>query len=147
MSASSSSSAYTVELRLQPSHRLLRIAALLHSICLALLVVAEPPAMPMLALAAAIGASWLWLRRHPALGFGPRAITRMIAHADGRWSLQRPDGEPFDAELLDDTVARGPVLVLRFRAVDGATQVRAIGGDEAPAEMLRRLRVRVSASS
>lgn len=149
MPASSNSSAptadVTVELRLRPSFRLLWAAMLLHSICLALLIVAEPPTLAMLALAAGIGASWLWVRRHPALGFGPRAINRLIAHGDGGWTLQSADREPFTAELLDDSIVRGPLLVLRFRAVDGRGCTRALAGDEAQAEMLRRLRARLSA--
>ncbi len=146
MSASSSSFASTVELRLQPSQRLLRAALLLHVACLILLVLAEPPTAALLALAAAVGASWLWVRRHPALGFGPRAIDRMRVHADGRWTLQLGRGEPFDADLLDDAIVRGPLLVLRFRADDGRIHARALGGDEASPEMLRRLRARLMAA-
>jgi toxin CptA len=144
MPASSSSSAATVELRLQPSQRLLRAAVLLHAVCLILLLLAEPPTVAMLGLAAAIGASWLWVRRHPALGFGPRAISRMLVHADGRWTLQIGEGEPFEAQLLDDAVVRGPLLVLRLRAANGRVHTRALAGDETPPEMLRRLRARLS---
>lgn len=144
MPTSSNSSGPTVELRLQPSQRLLHAAVLLHAGCLILLLLAEPPTVPMLGLAAAIGASWLWVRRHPALGFGARAINRLLLHADGRWTLQIGTAEPFEAQLLDDAVVRGPLLVLRLRAADGRVHTRALAGDEAPSEMLRRLRARLS---
>jgi toxin CptA len=143
MPTSSSSSGPIVELRLQPSQRLLRAAVLLHAGCLILLLLAEPPTVPMLGLAFAIGASWLWVRRHPALGFGAGAIDRMLVHADGSWTLQAGNGEPFEAQLLDETVVRGPLLVLRLRAADGRVHTRALAGDEAPPEMLRRLRARL----
>ena len=117
---------------------------LLHAGCLILLLLAEPPTVPMLGLASAIGLSWLWVRRHPALGFGPHAISRILVHVDGRWTLQAGNGEPFEAQLLDDAVVRGPLLVLRLRAADGRVHTRALAGDEAPPEMLRRLRARLS---
>ncbi|MFP5304752.1 MAG: hypothetical protein ACLGI7_02875, partial [Gammaproteobacteria bacterium] len=82
--------------------RALRAAFVLHLICLALLLAAQPPWPLMLALAAGFGGSWLWLRRHPALGFGPRAPTRLVWHAEGGWTLHRADGAALDAELADD---------------------------------------------
>jgi toxin CptA len=149
MPASSSSSARTadgaVEVRLRPSVRLLWAAMLLHSACLALLIVAEPPTVPMLLLAAGIGGSWLWVRRHPALGFGQRAIDRMLAHGDGAWTLQCGRREPITAALLDESIVRGPLLVLRFRTDAGQTLTRALAGDETAPEMLRRLRTRLMA--
>jgi toxin CptA len=117
---------------------------LLHAGCLILLLLAEPPTVPMLGLASAIGLSWLWVRRHPALGFGAHAISRLLVQADGRWTLQAVSGEPFEAQLLDQAVVRGPLLVLRLRAADGRVHTRALAGDEAPPEMLRRLRARLS---
>ena len=142
-----SSSAPTIELRLQPSQRLLRLALLLHGACLILLVLAEPPTAAMLVLAGGIAASWLWVRRHPSLGFGPRAIVRLLLHGDGRWTLQRVVGRPFDAELQGGAIVRGSLLVLRFRSADGRTHTRALAGDEAAAEMLRRLRARLNSDA
>lgn len=124
--------------------RALRAAFALHLACLGLLLAAQPPAPWLVALAAAFGASWLWTRRHPALGFGPRAWTRWIWHADGGWTLQRGDGPARDGELRDDAIVHGPWLVLRVRLQDGATATRVLLGDELPAETMRRLRARLS---
>lgn len=124
--------------------RLFRWVFGLHFVCLILLFAAQPPELPMIALAACIGASWFWVRRHPALGFGPRAVEQLIAHPDGSWTVQRANGAQFDGTLASDAVVRGPCLVLRFRLADGGAVTRLIGGDELPPESLRRLRARLA---
>ncbi len=134
-----------IELHLRPSLRALRWAFLLHVACIALLLAAQPPPLPLLGLGAAFAGSWLWVRRHPALGFGPRAWTRLLWHGDGGWTLERADGARVHAELRGDSIVRGTCLVLRFQKADGATTARLICGDELPAESLRRLRARLSA--
>ncbi|MES0873589.1 protein YgfX [Sinimarinibacterium thermocellulolyticum] len=135
----------TIDLSLRPSMRALRAVFVLHLCCLGLLVWAQPPTLPLLVFAAAVAGSWLWVRRHPALGFGPRALVRLVAHADGGFSLYQADGTRRQGRLLDDAIVRGPWLVLRFAADDGARSVRLIGGDELSADNLRRLRAWLSA--
>lgn len=148
MRPSSNSFASTVELNLRPSVRGLRWLFTLHALAMALLLVAQPPAPALLGTAAAMGASWLWLRRHPVLGFGPRALVRLVWHAEGGWTLSRADGALVDGELLGDSVVRGFCLVLRFRCGGHgspcSSATRLICGDELPAESLRRLRARLS---
>ncbi|SFF55127.1 hypothetical protein SAMN04488120_10869 [Fontimonas thermophila] len=134
----------TIDLNLRPSMRVWRAAFALHLVCLLLLVAAQPPTLPLLMLAMMVAVSWWWVRRHAALGFGPRALVRLIGHADDRWTLQRADGTRIDAVLLGDSIVRGPVLVLRFAADDGKRAVRLIGGDELSTEALRRLRAHLS---
>ena len=147
MSSSSSSFASTVDLRLRPSIRALRVIFLLHVLCIGLLPFAVPTGWPMLALLAAFAVSWLSLRRHPALGFGPRALTRIVYHADGSWSIHFGKEER-RAELIRGSVVHRRLLVLCFREVDGRRRAaRVITGDEASEDMLRRLRARLSVAS
>lgn len=136
----------TVDLPLRPSMRALRIAFVLHLSCLALLIAAQPPTLPLVALASAVGASWLWVRRHAAFGFGTRALVRLVWHGDGSWTLHRADGAQLQAQLLGDSIVRGPWLVLRFGADGAARGLRLICGDELSEESLRRLRARLSAA-
>lgn len=123
--------------------RALRWAFVLHLICFALLLAAQPPRLPMLVLVAALALSWAWVRRHPALGFGPRAWTRLTWHAQGNWTLHRVDGTQVEAELQPDSIVRPALLVLRFRLQGGRTAARALLGDELSAEAQRKLRARL----
>lgn len=134
----------TVDLTLRTSMRALRWAFGLHALCLVLLMLAEPPRMALIGLAALIGLSWLFTRRHAALGFGPKAIQRMVWHADGRWTLYRGKGAAVDAELAPDSIVRGSMLLLRFRIDGEPAASRLILGDELPEESLRQLRARLS---
>ncbi|MEQ1437841.1 protein YgfX [Fontimonas sp. SYSU GA230001] len=135
----------TVDLSPRPSMRALRWAFVLHLIGFALLLAAQPPMLPMLACVLGLAGSWVWVRRHRALGFGPRAWTRMVWHAEGGWTLHRADGAQAQAELMPDSIVHPALLVLRFRLQDGASTARALLGDELPPELLRRLRARLSA--
>jgi toxin CptA len=132
----------TVDLRLRPSTGALRVIFAVHVACLALLPLAMQPGWPLIVLVAAFGVSWFWLRHHPALGFGPRAITRLVWHADGSWSLFFGDREG-KAELLPNSLTHPWLLVLNFRAGNGKRYARVIAGGEAEAEPLRRLRARL----
>lgn len=142
---SSASFASTVDLALQPSYRGLRVLFLLHVVALALLPLALS-GWPLALLAAAFAGSWLWLRRHPALGFGRRPITRAVWLAEGPWTLYRPGAAPASAELLGSSYVHPRLLVLNFRLQDGAHQSRVLLGDEAPADLLQRLRARLNAT-
>ncbi len=138
----------TVDLRLKPSMRALRLIFILHIVCLGLLPFAMQPGPPMMVLLAAIGLSWLYVRRHAALGFAPRSINRIIWHVDGEWTLHPERGTPVDAELLPGSLVHAWLLILRFRLKpDGAVATRLILGDEAEPESLRRLRARLSVAS
>lgn len=144
MSASSNSFASTVELTLRPSHRALRAIVVLHLVCLALLPFSMQSGAPMIILAAALGLSWLYVRRHPALGFSPQSITRLVWHVEGQWILHRGRAEPVEAELIPGSLVHDWMLLLRFRLKSGATVSRLLLGDETEAEALRRLRARLS---
>jgi toxin CptA len=134
----------TVDLTLKPSMRAMLWAYGLHVFCLILLLLAQPSTAVMIGFAAAFGLSWFTVRRHPAFGYGPKAIQRIVWHADGNWTLHRGNGQSAEATLDPGSIVRGPVLVLRFRveAAKGAT--RLICGDELDGEALRRLRARLS---
>lgn len=134
----------TVDLTLQPSLRLLKWVSTLHILPLAVLPFAMQPGPAMWALIAAFGASWLWLRRHPALGFGKKALLRLVCNADSSWMLHDAVGTQHVAELRSDSVRHPQLLVLRFRLADGSTRTRLIAGDETAPDALRRLRARLS---
>lgn len=136
--------ANTVDLTLQPSVRLLKWVSTLHILPLAALPFAMQPGPAMWALIAAFGGSWLWLRRHPALGFGKKALLRLVWNADSSWTLHDAVGTQHMAELRSDSVRHPQLLVLRFRLADGTTRTRLIAGDETAPDALRRLRARLS---
>jgi toxin CptA len=141
---SSSSFASTVDLVLRPSARAHHGLFWLHIVPLALLPAAVPEGAPLIGIAFAIGASWIWLRRHPAFGYGPRALVRLTWHAEGHWSLTRAGQAPVEAELLGDSYRNSAILMLNFRITGtGQRCTRVLLGDEAPEEALRRLRARL----
>lgn len=143
---SSSSYEQSVDLALKPSIRGLTLASAMHALALLLLLVAVPDDTGIIVGAALVAASWFWLRRHPALGFGAKSLRHIIWHEDGRWQVDAGDG-PVEAELLAGSIVSGPVPMLRFRLTDGGRRSRCLFGDEADASLLRRLRARLSATS
>jgi len=134
----------TIDLALRPSGRALAWLFALHAGVLALTLAAVPPGAPMVALAAGVAASWFWTRRHPAFGHGPRALARLTWQADGSWRVQDAAGRASEAELLGDSLVHDALLVLNFRLKDGVRRSRAVLGDEADEESLRRLRARLA---
>ena len=143
--------ASTLDLRLAPSHRALRWIYALHLAPLTLIPFAMQAGYAQLVLAVIVGASWLWLRRHPAIGFGPRAITRLVRQPDGRWTLWR-GARAAEAQLLPDTFVSRHLIVLNLRplATGPAAPMprrlsRVLLGDELPVEQLRRLRALLNA--
>ncbi len=126
--------------------RALRWAFGLHALLLALLMASGLPPVPMLVLLAGVAGSWVWLRRHPVLGFGPKAITRLIWHADDSWTAECADGSRSDGELAPDSIVQPSMLVLRLKTGEGRSLSRLILGDELDAESLRRLRARLSST-
>jgi len=141
---SSSSFADTIDLQLRPSLRALKLLFALHLVPVGLLPFAMQPGQPMIVLAAAFAVSWLWLRRHPVFGFGPRALVRVTWQADGSWALREQSGLSSAAELLGNSYLHPKLLVLNFKLKDGARRSRAILGDEATPAQLQRLRARLS---
>lgn len=136
----------TVDLILKPSARAHQWLFWLHAIPLALLPVSMRFSEPvMLALVVVIGLSWVWLRRHPAFGHGPRAWVRIVANPDGRWTLERAKRERVEAVLLGDTYVQSWILILNFRSAEGGRCTRIVMGDEAEEDALRRLRARLAA--
>lgn len=136
----------TVDLSLRPSLGAMRAIFIVHVLCIGLLPFAMEQGTPMLLLVGAFAASWFWLRRHPALGLGPRAITRIVWHADGTWNLFFGD-KTGKAELMANSLVHPWLLVLNFRAENGKRYTRVIAGGEADPEVLRRLRARLSLAS
>lgn len=143
---SSNSFAATIDLQLRPSTRALKLLFTLHLVPVGILPFAMQPGQPMILLAAAFAVSWLCLRRHPAFGFGQRALARLTWHAEGNWTLREQSGLSSEATLQGNSYLHPRLLVLNFKLKDGSRRSRAILGDEASAEQLRRLRARLSTS-
>jgi hypothetical protein len=133
----------TIDLALRPSVRALTWLFWLHVGVLGLALAALPPGAPMVALAAAVAASWFWTRRHAAFGHGPRALARLTWQADGSWRVHDAAGRQAEAELLGDSLVHERLLVLNFRLKDGGRRSRALLGDETDEDSLRRLRARL----
>jgi toxin CptA len=134
----------TVDVSLRPSIRALQCIFFLHGIPVAALPFAMRPGLPMIALLLCFGGSWLWVRRHPVFGFGPKALVRLVWHEDGRWTVYAPNGAHSDAVLLPHGYRHPALLVLNFQLADGRRRTRVLLGDEADEESLRRLRARLA---
>jgi toxin CptA len=114
----------------------------IHAAMLALAMLALT-GVPLAGVAACVAASWVWSRRHPAFGYGPRALARLTWHAGGGWTLRDAGGTQLEAELLGSSLVHDALLVLVFRRADGARRSLALFGDELDGESLRRLRARL----
>lgn len=140
---SSSSYDATVDIALKPSLRGLMALSLTHALALVILLAAMPDGPGMAVAGLLVGASWLYTRRHPALGFGRRAVQRLLWRGDGVWQASFGDGTLHAAELAPSSVVTGPVPVLRFR-IGGQHASRVLFGDEASREAIRCLRARLA---
>ena len=136
----------TLDLHPRPSLGALRWLLLLHTLPLAALPFSMQAGPALYVIVAAVGLSWLWLRRHPALGFGADALTRLTWHAEGHWTVHSSAGA-FEAQLLGNSLRHPRLLVLNFRLKTGARRTRILLGDELDEDGLRRLRVRLAAVS
>lgn len=134
----------TIDLALRPSLRALTWLFWIHSAVLALALAALPAGPGMAGMALAVALSWLWTRRHPVFGHGPRALARLVWRADGAWQVHEAGGSTLEAELLGGSLVHDYLLVLNFRLKSGGGRSRALLGDEADAESLRRLRARLA---
>lgn len=142
---SSGSFASTVDLALRPSARAHGWLFALHALPLVVLPFALGSGLPLMTVAFAIGLSWVWLRRHPAFGHGPKALQRIVWRADGGWSVTRQGSAPREAELRGDSTVWSAAMVLNFDVEGGGRATRILLGDEADGETLRRLRARLAA--
>jgi len=140
---SSLDSAPTVELKPRPSYSALRGLLALHAVPLICIPLLLNGSWLPLVLAAAVGASWLYVRHRPALGFGPRALTRLMLHGDGRWTLEDGADMRQSAELLGSSRALANIVILNFRLEHGGRRSRILFGDEVDAGSMRRLRSRL----
>lgn len=135
----------TIELAPHASLRALTILFWLHAAALGAMVYALRSGPVLAVLAGLVALSWVWTRRHPVFGFGPRALTRLTWHAAGGWTLHDSAGGTFEADLDRNSLVHERLLVLNFRVKAGGTRSRALLGDELDAETLRRLRARLAA--
>ncbi|MCI0750100.1 MAG: hypothetical protein L0Y32_06115 [Nevskiales bacterium] len=142
---SSSNFNATLDLAPRPSLRALRILFWLHLVVVALALFGVEPGWVMAALVLAVAGSWLYVRRHPVFGLGPRALTRLTWHADGSWTLHEASGAQAQAELLGNSLIHPRLLVLNFRLKNGGTRHRMLLRDELDPEPFRRLHARLSA--
>ena len=133
----------TIDLAPRASLRALQLLFWLHAAILVLALVALRPGPPMAALAVGVAASWLWTRRHPAFGYGPRALTRLTWHAEGPWTVYDAAGASYEAELQGSSLVLDWLVVLNFRFKSGGGRTRALLGDEVDEDLLRRLRARL----
>lgn len=144
---SSNSSVATIDLRLAASMRGFRIVFWLHVIPLIAVSFAMPAGWTMMGVGFGFAASWLWLRRHAAIGFGPRAIVHLLGLDDGRWVIATALGQREEARLLPASVMQPGLIVLLFQTESGRICTRLILGDEADRNGLRRLRARLKLST
>jgi toxin CptA len=135
----------TLDLSPLPSVRAVVVLSLVHMAAITLIVLARLPKWGALVMALLLLASWLSLRRHAAFGYGPRALHRLILHAEGGWTVESTRDGRQDAELLGSSVAQSWIIVLNFKLKQGGTRSRVLAGDELDAEALRRLRARLQA--
>lgn len=148
---SSNSFVDTVDLTLRPSVRALQWLFWLHVVPIALLPFALQPGPILWVMLGLFALSWIGLRRHPLFGFGPKALTRLVLHVDnpgatdygGVWSVYGARGQQASATLLGSSYLHPRLLVLNFLLTTGERRSRAILGDEADPELLRRLRARL----
>ncbi|HZP13043.1 MAG TPA: protein YgfX [Nevskiaceae bacterium] len=133
-------------MNLHRSMRGLQWVFILHIVPVALLPFALPPGGLLAALCGLFAVSWLYLRRHPALGFGRRAITRIHWGADGKWLLTDAEGRKSEATLLPSSYVHPKLIVLNFKLNSGSKRTRIILGDEVVEEPLRALRARLLAT-
>ena len=140
---SSSGFSTSLDLSPRPSVRAVMGLSALHMAAVALVVLSGPPKWVGLGLALLFLLSWFSLRRHAAFGYGPRALTRLICHAEGDWTVESARGGRQDAELLSGSTVQSWITVLNFRLKQGGRRTRVLLGDELDAGQLRRLRARL----
>lgn len=145
---SSNSYSATIDLRPRSSFKGLQGLVMVHIFAAGLVFLAKPPDAIGIAMSGLLMLSWFSLRRHPLLGFGKKALTRLTWHAaDGegaaKWTVENGNGASFEAKLLPSTIVKSQLMLLNFEFANGHRRSRALFGDEADPELLRRLRARL----
>ncbi len=140
---SSSGFSTSLDLSPRPSVRAVAWVSALHMAAIALVLLSAPPKWVGLGMALLFLLSWFSLRRHPAFGYGPRALTHLILHAEGGWTVESARGGREDAELLGSSVVQSWIMVLNFRLKQGGKRTRVLVGDELDVDPMRRLRARL----
>lgn len=136
----------TIDLTPRPSLRVLIAVFVLHTLIAAALMATLPDGPPLVVAAVGVGLSWLYVRRHPVLGLGPLALTRLTWHGDGTWTVHEASGVSHQAELQSNSFIHSQLLVLNLKLKNGQRRSRLLAGDELDAELMRRLRARLSTS-
>lgn len=142
---SSSGFSTSLDLSPRPSVRAVAWLSALHIAAIVLVVLSGPSKYVGVGMAFLFLLSWFSLRRHPAFGYGPRALARLIRHAEGGWTLESQREGRQDAELLPGSVVQSWIVVLNFRLASGGRRTRVLLGDELAPELQRRLRARLLA--
>lgn len=140
---SSNSFASTIDLSPGPSMRAFKLLFWLHVVPIAILPFAMQQGPVMLGILALFALSWFSLRRHAVFGFGPKALVRLVWHAEGGWTVYDKAGE-YPAELQGNSYVHNALLVLNFRLKNGSRRTRVLLGDEIDAEQMRQLRARLA---
>ncbi|MGQ0502611.1 MAG: protein YgfX [Panacagrimonas sp.] len=134
----------SVDLALKPSARAHHVLFWLHILPLAALPAAMKSGPELMVVAAAVAVSWVWLRRHPAFGYGPRALQRIRWVPEGPWLGTTASGERVELDLLPQTCVNEWVIFLNFRDPSQRRFTRILLGDECSPEALRRLRAKLA---
>lgn len=134
----------TVELHLKPSLAVIQLFSSLHIAVLMALLLLNPTKLLMAISVLGVGLSWWFFRCNPALGFGARAIHRVIWHPDGSFTLATSSGRQVSATLQPSSIVTAVFMVLRFKISAGKAVDRVIFAKELDAETLRQLRGRLS---
>lgn len=131
-----------LDLRLPASFSALQWLMIVHVLALVLILMASEQGQASVVLAAAIGGNWLWLRRHPIFGFGPRALRQVLWSHDQGWQIARANGELVAARLLPSSTVLPMMVVLHFATERGRHRRAVLPGDLSK-DLYRQLRVRV----
>ncbi len=145
---SSNSFNATIDLRPRSSLKGLQTLVMVHIFAAGLVFLAKPPDPIGIGMSCLLMLSWFSLRRHSLLGFGKKALTRLTWHAaDGeggaKWTVENGNGASFEARLLPSSIVKSQLMLLNFELANGQRRSRALFGDEAEPELLRRLRARL----
>ena len=144
---SSNDSEPTLDVTLRPSRRALNWVYLLHFVPLLLLAVSMRGGATMMLIAAAFAVSWWWLRRHAVIGFGPRAIVRLVWQPTTGWQIHDASGRAQRAALIKSSTVGRSIIVMNFKPKGSPMRTRALFGGELADEPLRKLRARLLATS
>lgn len=134
----------SIDLALKPSARAHHVLFWAHILPLAVLPAAMKSGPELMVVAAAIALSWVWLRRHSAFGYGPRALQRIRCVSRSQWLATTASGERLEMELLSQSCLHEWVIVLSFRDLTQRRFTRILLGDETSPESLRRLRAKLA---